>query len=106
MTRFRTSILAGRLAFGTLWAGLLVVVGTLLLLEASAPVHTWLGVTAVAAGQLVFMYAVADRVCRFRDRTIINACELMVVGVTLMGFVGVMIHFDAAQLLSLAGVFR
>ncbi|MCA9309965.1 MAG: hypothetical protein KDA21_02100 [Phycisphaerales bacterium] len=106
MIQSRGSILVGRLAFGTLWAGLLTVLGVLILLDAAAPVQAWLGITAIAAGQLVFMYAVADRVCRFRDRTIINALEMVVVAITLVGFLGVILHFDAAKLLSLAGVFR
>ncbi len=105
MIEFRKSILVGRIAFGTLWAGLLVVVGVMLLLESSDPVQTWLGVTAVAAGQLVFMYAVADRICHFEDRTVVNLIEMVVVAITLAGFLGVMVYFDAAKLLSLAGAF-
>ena len=103
MDRFRRSILTGRILFGALWAGLLVVFGVITFLDAAAASHRWLGITAIAAGQLVFMYTVADRLCRVANRTPMRAVEMVVIAVTLAGLIGVIVHFDATVFLSLSG---
>jgi hypothetical protein len=70
------------LLVGTAWAGVLVVVGLILLL--SVPRGGWSlgleaagGVAAVAAGEFVFMFVVADRLFPGRTRKLADWTELV-----------------------------
>lgn len=90
------AIFVWRLALGIAWGGLVLLGGlhALTLQARSAEdlqLQAWLGVTAIAAGNFVFMAIVADRVVQVQRRGLLDALEfgtagLMVIGAFATGF--------------------
>lgn len=85
--------LAALLTLGTLWAGLLVVGGLALVAQAgasddalAAPTFAG-GLTAIVAGQFVFLSVVADRVVPHAPRPFVASAECLLGAAFLAGAV-------------------
>jgi len=80
MHNVRLAAFFGRILFGTLWASLLLIPSLTLLRwrgEADATSYVlWLSIAGITAGNYVFMYVVADRLCRVKERRLVDAVEL------------------------------
>lgn len=80
MHNVRLAAFYGRILFGTLWASLLLIPSMSLLRwreDAGATSYVlWLSVAGITAGNYVFMYVVADRICRVKERWLVDAVEL------------------------------
>lgn len=87
MHNIRTAVFFGRMLFGSLWASLLLIPSLGLLRWRAEPdlgSHIlWLSLAGVMAGNYVFMYVVADRLCRVKERWAVDLVEM----VTLVVFV-------------------
>lgn len=90
---YRLNLLALVLA-GSLWAMVLVIGGAWV---ASSPPDAWGGVgpavrlaglSAIAAGQFVFLVAVADRLCPGANRTVVASVELIAGAAFALGLLG------------------
>lgn len=80
MHNIRLAAFFGRVLFGTLWASLLLIPSLTLLARRGGADATgyalWLSVAGITAGNYVFMYVVADRLCRVKERRLVDAVEL------------------------------
>jgi len=70
----------GRILLGTVWSSLLLVLGLRLLIDHlnggdSVAYVLWLAITLISAGNFVFMYVVADRLCRVKERWPVDVAE-------------------------------
>lgn len=89
--RIPTALRAGLLVGGTIWAGALVIAGVRMLLwrGGEAPPMTdvllWAGVTAIIAGEFVFMALVADRVVPGMRGRLRELPQLIVGGMCMAG---------------------
>jgi len=83
MIRKKTAWRIGIVAFGACWALALILLG-LTRLEADATARDrWIGVACLAAGQLVAMALIADRVAPPRRPALAWACQLLAAGAAL-----------------------
>lgn len=82
------------IAAGSLWAMVLVIGGAVV---ASSPPQAWGGVgpavrmaglSAIAAGQFVFLVAVADRLCPGANRAVVASVELIAGATFALGLLG------------------
>ncbi len=95
-------ILGGRVVFGLLYATCLALAGLHAMAAASTdgPARRalfWLGVAGLAAGHLVFMQVVADRVVRVHHRGAIDAVELGLAGLMIVALgLGSAVWFSGA----------
>jgi hypothetical protein len=80
MDNIRLVAFFGRLLFGSLW-GLLLLIPSLALLRWRADADAgsyvlWLSIAGITAGNYVFMYVVADRLCRVKERWAVDMVEM------------------------------
>lgn len=91
MRMIHATFLLGRLLLGLVWSGLLVIAGLAVLSGVAGwsdpgPAAMWLGAGCIAAGTLVFLFVVADRVCPVARRGPIDVLELTIAGVMILLF--------------------
>lgn len=78
MDKIRLVAFFGRILFGSLWASLLLIPSLALMRwqgDAGAYV-LWLSIAGITAGNYVFMYVVADRLCRVKERWAVDMVEM------------------------------
>lgn len=81
MTTIRLATFFGRILFGSLWSSLLVIPSLMLIMSRAdditlASLGFWIAIAGIASGNFVFMYVVADRLCRVRERWAVDMAEL------------------------------
>lgn len=75
----------------SLWAGVMIVLGLVVLFDGPGPLpfprqfFTFLGVAAVAGGQFVFMVLVADRLVRGAHRRVVVMIEVVTFAMFVLG---------------------
>jgi len=91
MHNIRLAAFFGRILFGTLWASLLIIPSLTLRVRrdgsATSGYALWLSLAGITAGNYVFMYVVADRLCRVKDRRLVDAVELATLVVFVLAIV-------------------
>ena len=80
-SKLRLTAFFVRILLGSLWAALLVIPSLVLLREdgisfVGGSQRVWLAVSGITAGNFVFMYVVADRLCRVRERRVVDLFQL------------------------------
>jgi len=86
MHQIRLATFFGRILLGTLWASLLLILSILLLARRGGEFTAmdpllWFFIAGIASGNFVFMYVVADRLCRVRERWAVDLVEFFTFGV-------------------------
>ncbi len=70
----------GRILLGTVWSSLLLILSLRLAVDrfndpGAGAYVIWLAIAGIAAGNFVFMYVVADRLCRVKERWPVDLVE-------------------------------
>jgi hypothetical protein len=88
--RFRDLFIRiGLMVIGTLWAIALILMGVKLAVspwpEVPRESALWFGIAAIAAGEFLFMYIVADRLFPHRRRLLTDTLEQATAGIFVLG---------------------
>lgn len=91
-----TAVWLGRILIGTAWAGSLVVAGIATLVGSwstgeAGRLGVFGGVAAIAAGQFVFLYVVADRLCPMNNRRPADALQILAAAVFALALLGCLV---------------